>query len=149
MENQTLVKEICPTTTQEWVKKGALLVDVRESDEVNELAYDVPNIINIPLSEFEERFAEIPKDKEVVVVCKAGVRSLRAAGFLINHGYDANKVVNMKHGIARWVQKGFATKGNTASVLGNTQNSGCCGTTTSSAEQSCCGSSPKSEKNCC
>lgn len=86
MENQTLVKEICPTTTQEWVKKGALLVDVRESDEVNELAYDVPNIINIPLSEFEERFAEIPKDKEVVVVCKAGVRSLRAAGFLINHG---------------------------------------------------------------
>jgi len=149
MENQTLVKEICPTTTQEWVKKGALLVDVRESDEVNELAYDVPNIINIPLSEFEERFAEIPKDKEVVVVCKAGVRSLRAAGFLINHGYDANKVVNMQHGIIRWAQKGFATKGNTASVLRNTQDSGCCGTTTSSAEQSCCGSSPKTEVNKC
>jgi len=25
MENQTLVKEICPTTTQDWVKRGALL----------------------------------------------------------------------------------------------------------------------------
>ncbi len=30
MENQTLVKEICPTTTQEWIKNGAIIVDVRE-----------------------------------------------------------------------------------------------------------------------
>lgn len=123
MENQTLVKEICPTTTQEWVKNGALLVDVREKDEVTELAYDVPNIINIPLSEFEERFNEVPKDKDVVVVCKGGGRSLRAAGFLVNHGYT--NVVNMQHGIARWVQKGFPTKGNTTSV---TENDSCCST---------------------
>lgn len=123
MENQTLVKEICPTTTQQWVKNGALLVDVREKNEVAQLAYDVPNSINIPLSVFEEHFTEIPKDKEVVVVCKNGTRSLRAAGFLVNHGYD--KVVNMKHGIVRWVQKGFPTKGDTASVIGN-DNSSCC-----------------------
>ena len=150
MKNQTLVKEICPTTTQAWVKNGALLVDVREADELAELAFDVPNIMHIPLSEFEERFAEIPKDKEVVVVCKAGVRSLRAAGFLINQGYDANKVVNMQHGIIRWAQKGFATKGNTASVLGNTQDSGCCGTTVTQSSQSCCDSGPKTEgSKCC
>jgi len=127
MENQTLVKEICPTTTQEWVKKGALLVDVREKDEVAELAYDVPNIINIPLSEFEERFNEIPKDKDLVMVCKGGGRSLRAAGFLVNHGYT--NVVNMQHGIARWVQKGFPTKGNTSVVTGSDSccsTSGCC-----------------------
>ncbi|MBL7977285.1 MAG: rhodanese-like domain-containing protein [Bacteroidetes Order II. Incertae sedis bacterium] len=127
MENQNLVKEICPTTTQEWVKSGALLVDVREKDEVRELAYDVPNIINIPLSEFEERFNEIPKDKDVVMVCKGGGRSLRAAGFLVNHGYD--KVVNMQHGIARWVQKDFPIKGNTSIVSGSDSccsTSGCC-----------------------
>lgn len=127
MENQTLVKEICPTTTQTWVKNGALLVDVREKDEVSELAYDVPNIINIPLSEFEERFTEIPKDKDVVMVCKRGGRSLRAAGFLVNHGYT--NVVNMQHGIASWVQKGFPTKGNTSIVTGGDSccsTSGCC-----------------------
>lgn len=127
MESQTLVKEICPTTTQEWVKNGALLVDVREKDEVVELAYDVPNIINIPLSEFEERFNDIPKDKNVVMVCKGGSRSLRAAGFLVNHGYTS--VVNMQHGIARWVQKGFPIKGNTNVVTGSDSccsTSGCC-----------------------
>lgn len=127
MENQTLVKEICPTTTQKWVKNGALLVDVREKDEINELAYDVPNIINIPLSEFEERFNEIPKDQDIVMVCKGGGRSLRAAGFLVNHGYT--NVVNMQHGIARWVQKGFLTKGDTTVVTGDgscCSTSGCC-----------------------
>jgi rhodanese-related sulfurtransferase len=147
MENQTLVKEICPTTTQEWVANGALLVDVRETNEVAELSYDVPNIMNIPLTQFEERFTEIPKDKEVVMVCKSGGRSLRAAGFLVNHGYG--KVVNMKHGMIRWAQKGFPTKGDKASVLGNVQDSGCCGTTTSPTAQSCCESSPKSDDNKC
>nr|WP_315130700.1 rhodanese-like domain-containing protein [uncultured Flavobacterium sp.] len=129
MENQTLVKEICPTTTQDWVKNGVLLVDVREVDEVAQLAYDVPNIINIPLTVFEENFTKIPKDKDVVLVCKSGARSLRAAGFLVNHGYD--KVVNMKHGMIRWVQKGFPTIGDTSSVTGNDGSSCCSGS-------SCC-----------
>lgn len=128
METQTLVKEICPTTTQQWVKDGALLVDVRESDEVAELKYDVPNVLHIPLSEFETRYTEIPKDSKVVMVCKSGARSLRAAGYLINHGYE--HVVNMKHGIIRWVQKGFPTIGDTTSVLPKDGNccskSGCC-----------------------
>jgi rhodanese-related sulfurtransferase len=87
MESQKLVKEICPTTTQEWVKNGALLVDVREKHEVEELSFDVPNIINIPLSEFEERFTEIPKDQYVVMVCKSGGRSLRAAGRFFNQSW--------------------------------------------------------------
>lgn len=129
MENQTLVKEICPTTTQDWVKNGALLLDVREVDEVAQLAYDVPNIINIPLTVFEENFTKIPKDRDVVLVCKSGARSLRAAGFLVNHGYD--KVVNMKHGMIRWVQKGFPTIGDTSSVTGNDGSSCCSGS-------SCC-----------
>lgn len=140
MEKQIFVKEICPTTTQEWVKRGALLIDVREKEEVEQLAYDVPNIINIPLSEFEERFNEIPKDKEVVMVCRSGGRSLRAAGFLVNHAYT--NVVNMEHGMIRWATKGFPTKGDPSSVLGNVQNSGCCDTTDSS--QSCC--TPTTEK---
>lgn len=147
MEKQSLVKEICPTTTQEWVKRGALLIDVREKDEVDQLAYNVPNIINIPLSEFEERYTEIPKDKEVVTVCKSGGRSLRAAGFLLNHGYT--KVVNMEHGIIRWVQKGFPTKGDTASVLSKNEGGGCCGTSSAKSEASCCDSPNSDGSECC
>ncbi|GIV43802.1 MAG: hypothetical protein KatS3mg035_0925 [Bacteroidia bacterium] len=74
-------------------------------------------------------FHEIPTDKEVVIVCRGGGRSLRAAAFLINHGYDPEKVVNMKYGIIRWVEKGFPTKGDTTSVTGGgscCSTSGCC-----------------------
>lgn len=129
MENQTLVKEICPTKTQEKVVNGALVVDVREVDEVAQLAFDVPNLINLPLSVFQEYFAELPRDKELVLVCKSGARSMRAAGFLLNHGY--NNVVHMKHGLIRWAQKGFPTIGDTATVFGN-ENSTCC------SDSSCC-----------
>jgi rhodanese-related sulfurtransferase len=136
METQTLAKQICPTTTQEWVKNGALLVDVREKEEIKQLAYDVPEIINIPLSEFENHYTEIPKDKEVVMVCRGGGRSLKAANFLIDNGYDPEKVVNMQHGIIRWVQKGFPTKGDTSSVETKSESSSCCGTTSSGRSDS-------------
>jgi len=122
---QTMVNEICPTTTQNWVKNGAVLVDVREGDEVEQLAFDVPVIVNIPLSEFENRYTELPKDKDLVIVCHSGVRSLRAAGFLKNHGYD--RVVNMKYGILRWAEKGFPLKGNLSAVVnGNNRGSSAC-----------------------
>ncbi|MBK8348095.1 MAG: rhodanese-like domain-containing protein [Saprospiraceae bacterium] len=122
METQTLVKEICPTSTQRWISEGALIVDVREADEVAQLSLNVPEIIHIPLSEFENRYQEIPKDRKVILVCRSGERSLRAAGFLVNHGYD--QVVNMQFGIIRWVQKDFPTIGDTSSVLA--KESDCC-----------------------
>jgi rhodanese-related sulfurtransferase len=145
MESQILVNEICPTTTQAWVKRGALLVDVREKDEIADLAYDVPNIVNIPLSEFEYRYSELPQEKELVMVCKGGGRSLRAAGFLVNHGYT--HVVNMKHGLTRWVQRGFATKGDISLVMSDNVGD-CCGTSPAK-NSSCCGSSSNSEGSSC
>lgn len=152
METQTLVNEICPTTAQQWVKNGAILVDVREKDEVAQLAYDVPNIIHIPLSVFEDHFTEISKEKEVVLVCKGGGRSLRAAGFLINNGYSKEKVVNMQHGIIRWVQKGFPTKRDTSSVLVNNHGGNCCGSPSeakTSTDASCCESPNSDRSSCC
>jgi len=144
METKTAV-EICPTTTQGRVKAGALLVDVRERDEVAQLAYDVPNIVNIPLSEFENRFHELPKDQELVMVCRGGGRSLKATYYLMNMGYD--NVANMQHGIIRWVQKGFPTIGDSSSVLVKNENVGCCGTSAKSS--SCCDASNSDGSPCC
>lgn len=127
-------KEICPTTTRGKVQEGAILVDVREKNEIDELSFDVPNLIHVPLSEFEERYTEVPKAKEVVLVCKDGGRSLKATYFLMNHGWT--NVMNMQHGLVRWVQKGFPTKGDETSVIENAGSGSCCGT--SSSNSSCC-----------
>ncbi len=147
---QIFVNEICPTSTQTWIKKGALLVDVREQYEVAQLAFDVPNIVNIPLSEFENRCTELPVDQKLVIVCRNGSKSFRATGFLIYNGYDAAKVVNMKHGIVRWVQKGYPTRGETSIVAGAVSNSDCCTTVDyNSDKKPCCNSHNSNDGKCC
>jgi len=143
--------EICPTTTMGRVKEGALLVDVREKSEVAQLAFDVPNIINIPFSEFEERYNEIPKDREVILVCMVGERSLKTAYYLLNQGYEEANVANMQYGLNRWVDKGFPTTGDT--TFATTENSGsCCSPATESTSEttSCCEPTTKeSGATCC
>jgi rhodanese-related sulfurtransferase len=109
MESKTLVPEIFTSQANQLLKDGALLIDVREKEEVRAAAYDVTNQMYVPLSDFDKQFHSIPKDQTLVMACKSGGRSLRAANFLINHGYD--KVFNLRGGITGWAAKGFPIKG--------------------------------------
>ncbi len=130
-------KEVCPTSTRRLITAGALLVDVREPEELRNCAFDVPAIVNIPLSEFEQRWSEVPKDREVVLVCHVGERSLKASYFLQYHGYT--NVSNMGGGIAKWVRKGFPITGQLAMDADTATASCCCGHGGESASKtSCC-----------
>ena len=114
----SIAKEILPAEAFAKAKQGTLFVDVREKSELEAEAYDVPNLLHIPLGELELRFAEIPNDRDVVIVCRGGVRSLHALHFLIGQGYT--NAANMKQGILGWMREGFPVhKGNTF-----TQNTG-------------------------
>lgn len=105
MEKQIEIKEITPKIANEKLLEGSLLVDVRESEEIEQIAYKVSEIVVIPLSEFENRFAELPKDRELIIACRRGRRSLIAAEFLVNQGYE--KVSNLSGGILLWQAEGF------------------------------------------
>lgn len=120
MESKT-VKEVCPTSTQELIKRDYLLLDIREKRETDVLKFDVPKVLYIPMSEIEERYLEIPKDEKIVVVCESGERSWRVVSFLQKLGFT--NVINMKKGLEKWVQKGFPTVGDTSSIPEHT----CCG----------------------
>jgi len=125
-------REVCPTTTRRLIGEGALLVDVRELDEVAQVAFDVPGTLLMPMSELEQRFAELPRDCQLVLVCTVGERSLKATYFLMYHGYT--QVANMEGGIVKWSRKGFPIKGQvpvTASAAG-----GCC--SPASSKSGCC-----------
>jgi rhodanese-related sulfurtransferase len=145
-------KEVCPTTTRRLIGEGALLVDVREPSEIDTVAFDVPSIMHIPLSQLEQRWSEVPKDREVVVVCQVGARSLKATYFLQYHGYT--QVSNMGGGIEKWVRKGFPVKGQLPAVSASA--GGCCGSageSDGSAGGSCCGggqsSAASAKTSCC
>ena len=115
--------EIDPAEALERARAGALFVDVREANEIAQLAYDVPNLLHIPLGELESRFMEIPNDKDVVMVCQGGGRSLNAVYFLMERGYS--NTVNMRKGILGWFEKDFPVKqGETFDA----NNASCCDT---------------------
>lgn len=73
------------------------IIDVRE---VEELASGmIPGAKNIPLSQITERYTQLDKDTEYIVVCQAGGRSGQAKRFLDEKGY---KTINMVDGMAGW-----------------------------------------------
>ncbi|MBG6108052.1 rhodanese-like domain-containing protein [Frigoribacterium sp. CG_9.8] len=76
---------------------GTWLLDVRDQDEWDR--GHAPSAHLVPLSELPARLAEIPTDQQVLVVCLAGSRSLRAATALAESGVDA---VTVSGGMLAW-----------------------------------------------
>jgi adenylyltransferase/sulfurtransferase len=95
--------EITSLELKERLDRGDKLtvVDVREPNEyqINRL----PGTVLIPLGEIPRRHAELDKDAEIVVHCKMGARSARAADFLRTVGFT--RVLNLKGGILDWIDK--------------------------------------------
>ncbi|MDA8193595.1 MAG: rhodanese-like domain-containing protein [Thermaerobacter sp.] len=76
----------------------AVVVDVRESSEYH--SGHIPRAKHISLGQLLHRLKEVPKDKTVVVVCRSGSRSGRAAELLMEAGF--RNVYNMIGGMQNW-----------------------------------------------
>jgi adenylyltransferase/sulfurtransferase len=96
--NETDVKELKRKID---AKEDFFLLDVREPNEFQ--IGRIPGSTLIPLGEVPQRVAEIPRDKEIIVHCKMGGRSARAADYLRQQGYT--NVKNLKGGILDWSDK--------------------------------------------
>jgi len=72
----------------------SLLLDVRTRQEHRQ--YNIPNSMNIPLDELRQRMAELPKHKEIIVYCQAGLRGYVACRILSQSGFK--KVRNLSGG---------------------------------------------------
>ncbi|MFC3835015.1 MULTISPECIES: rhodanese-like domain-containing protein [Deinococcus] len=97
------MEEITPQEGQRRVQAGAVLVDVREQNEYDEVHAE--GALLIPLSEFEARHGELPKDRELVMICRSGARSARAGEYLEQQGYS--QVANLTGGTNAWVESGL------------------------------------------
>lgn len=74
------------------------LLDVREPDEYDEA--HIAGATLIPLGSLQRRLAEVPTDRQVVVVCAVGGRSANATHFLRGRGIEA---VNLHGGMRSWM----------------------------------------------
>jgi len=86
--------------TIEWTElsqekyRHSFLLDVRK---IEEYALDsIPGSINIPIDELRDRWQELPKEKDIIIYCHAGLRGYLACRLLIQKGFD--RVYNLSGG---------------------------------------------------
>jgi len=97
MNQPMVVPEVLSTD----LPAGAFLLDVREDDEW--VAGHAPDAVHIRLRELGARAAELPRDREVYIICRRGNRSAYAALALIDGGLTA---INVADGMTGWAVAG-------------------------------------------
>jgi rhodanese-related sulfurtransferase len=82
--------------------EALLLIDVRQANEYRGELGHIAGSRLVPLSEFSERAGELGglKDRQIVTVCRVGVRSATAAAILT--GLGCEHVLNLKGGMLAW-----------------------------------------------
>jgi len=98
------VHQLAPQDVKQQLDRSTppLLLDVRETEEFTGELGHIPGSRLIPLKELPARVQEIEayKDKDVIVICRAGVRSTTAAAILTGLGFE--HVSNLKGGMIDW-----------------------------------------------
>lgn len=85
---------------------GPLLLDVRETPE-----FDLVRAVGarlLPLSQFLTRYRDLPKDRELLIICASGSRSGQAAAYLLAHGWT--DVANVEGGTQAWQRAGLPVR---------------------------------------
>lgn len=93
-----VVREIDAQAAKAAVERGALLLDVRQPEEL-ELAR-IAGALHIPMNDIPVRLRELPADRPIVVFCHKGARSYGVAGYLMHCGYS--DVASLDGGIDAW-----------------------------------------------
>ena len=92
---------ITPEQAQEMIAQGALMIDVRQPNEW--MRGHIPQAELIPLDGiylFGKAIEGQPKDKELILVCEMGQRSVSAAEIALVAGFT--KVYNLMGGMSAW-----------------------------------------------
>jgi rhodanese-related sulfurtransferase len=101
-----LAREVSVDEAYQMYQNGTFVVDVRTQEEWDE--YHAPNAILIPLDQLPNRLSEVPKDREILVVCRSGNRSQEGRDILLSAGYNAT---SMTGGLKEWYAKGYPIEG--------------------------------------
>ena len=90
------IKQLSPKEFDQ--KKGMMLLDIRSDKEYGQ--GHIPGAAHVPLSEIGDRVKKLKKDKELVVYCQNGSRSIWAIKRLMGMGYK--NLYNLKGGYNAW-----------------------------------------------
>jgi rhodanese-related sulfurtransferase len=103
--SSSLPSEISVSEALAKRESGAFILDVRQPEEWNEA--HIPDSTLIPLDQLANRINELPKDQEIVVVCRSGNRSAQGRDILLEAGFT--DVTSMAGGLNQWKIAGYPT----------------------------------------
>ena len=86
---------------------NTVVVDVRRDAEW--VTGHVSGAIHVPIDDLPDRMDEVPKDKKVLFICAAGVRSGLGCEMAASMGYDSENLYNVEDGTPFWIQGGHPT----------------------------------------
>jgi rhodanese-related sulfurtransferase len=69
---------------------SGLLLDVRNPAELE--VESVPGAFHIPLPQLRSRLGELPRDREILVICRSAVRGYYATRILLQNGFTARNI---------------------------------------------------------
>ncbi len=69
---------------------GAFLLDVREAVEL--AVESVPGALNIPMGQLRSRLGELPRDREIQVICRSAQRAYYATRILLQNGFKVRTI---------------------------------------------------------
>jgi len=84
------VETICWDEVADRAAAGSFLLDVRTVKEFQDGA--VEGAYNVPLDEIRDRMVEIPKDQEIMLYCRAGLRSYIGCRILSQNDYKIKNI---------------------------------------------------------
>ena len=102
---QALPAEVSVAEALTLREAGAYVLDVREPSEW--AAGHIAGATLIPLGELASRVSEVPRDRQVVVVCRSGNRSAQGRDVLLAAGHPS--VTSMAGGMNDWAAAGYPT----------------------------------------
>lgn len=94
-----MVQEISPKDLRARLDTAdpPVVLDVREPWELD--IARLPRTLDIPMNEVPARLQDLPKDRDIVVMCRSGGRSSKVVDYLHRMGY---RVANLTGGILAW-----------------------------------------------
>ncbi|MFN3783419.1 MAG: rhodanese-like domain-containing protein [Spirosomataceae bacterium] len=102
------MRAVTPQEASMMANRNTLVIDLRTPVEFAEKTFDVKKGIHIPIEDFEERLATIPKNRSIVLACRTGNKSKKAYEILEKNGFT--KMVYLEGGIVAWSDAGLAVK---------------------------------------
>ena len=99
------IRNLSPREASENCAGGAIILDIREEYISQFKKFGVPVVIQIPLRRLEREYAQLPKDKWIIVADSSGLHSKEACLLLNQKGFT--QVSNLAGGLVEWERDGL------------------------------------------